>query len=157
MRHTKWCWVWVGTLAACNAETGFSKATGVNTVESGAGEIEVTPLEIVFEEVDWESHVSKGQIVTIANVGDNVLQVSEIGLTDNGGGALYCEDVGELNLAPGAESTFSVVVTLDEQVPSTGMLRIRSGDVDEATLNIPITAYPVGYEPDPDTGDTGAR
>jgi len=143
-------------LAGCDGETGFTKSSDPPVTQEGTGEIDVQPAEIVISDIEWEQGIAKGQIVTVANLGDNILRVLDIGLSNNGGGALYCEEVGELDLPPGVSAEFSVIATLTTFEHVEGVLRIQSGDVDESTLNIPILAIPLGYEmPDDDTGDTG--
>jgi len=107
----------------------------------------------VIDEIDWENRISEGRVVTISNLGDNNLRVLDVALTSNGGGALYLEEVGELNLAPGASVEFSVLATLSTFEVVESALRIQSGDVDESSLAIPIVAIPAGYEYAP--GDTG--
>ena len=141
-------------LVGCTGETGFSKSSDPPLPEEGVGEIDVQPAEIVISDVDWEGGIAKGQVVTVWNLGDNVLQVSDIGLSNNAGGALYCEEVDELNLPPGVSAEFSVLATLTTFEPVEGELRIRSGDVDESNLIIPILAIPLGYEfPEEDSGE----
>lgn len=142
--------------AACGGETGFSKSSEPPLTEEGMGELEVQPSEIIIEDVDWESRVAKGQVVSIANVGDNNLRVMEVALVSNGGGALYMEEVGELNLAPGAVAEFSIVATLDSFEVVESALRIESGDLDESNIAIPVVAIPIGYDYVPgEEGDTG--
>ena len=139
-------------LVGCDGETGFTKSTEPPVPEEGMGEIDVQPAEIVIADIEWEQGVAKGQVVTVTNLGDNILRVTDIGLSDNAGGALYCEEVGELDLAPGVSAEFSVVATLTTFEHAEGALRIRSGDIDESNLSIPIIAIPVGYELPDDTG-----
>jgi len=141
-------------LAGCDGETSFSKTADPPLTEEGVGEIDVQPAEIVISDIEWEAGIAKGQVVTVANLGDNILRVHEIGLTDNGGGALYCEEVDSLDLAPGVSAEFSIVATLTTFEHAEGTLRIQSGDIDESNLIIPILAIPVGYEM-PDSGDSG--
>jgi len=149
-------WLVVGVLMGCDGETGFSKADDPPITEEGVGEIDVQPLEIRIEDIDWEGAIAKGQVVTIANVGDNNLRIHDVALTSNGGGTLYLEEVGELNLAPGASTEFSIIATLTEFELVESSLRVQSGDVDEANLDIPILAIPAGWVFDDDTGDTGS-
>ena len=141
-------------LVGCDGETGFTKSSDPPVPEEGAGEIDVQPTEIVIADIDWEQGIAKGQVVTIANLGDNILRVTDIGLSDNAGGALYCEELGGVDLAPGVSAEFSIIATLTTFEHADGELRILSGDLDESNLIIPITAIPVGYElPDEDSGD----
>jgi hypothetical protein len=141
--------------SGCQGETGFSKAPDPPLVEEGQGEISVEPAEVRIEDIDWENDLPKGQVVRIANDGDNTLRVHDVALTSNAGGALYLEEVGELSLGPGVEVEFSIIATLTtfEHVEST--LRIQSGDVDEANLSIPVIAIPVGYVMPEDSDDSG--
>ena len=153
--------VGLGGVAGCDGETGFSKAADPPMTEEGAGDIDVQPAEIIIEDIDWEEGIAKGRVVTIANVGDNTLRVLDVSLTSNGGGALYLEEVGELTLAPGSATEFSIIATLTAFEPVESTLRIQSGDVDEANLSLPVVAVPLGYDYVPgeseDTGDTGSH
>lgn len=139
----------------CDGETGFTKTEDIGFVEQGTAEIVVTPEAVRIEDIDWEGQIAKSQQVVIENVGDGVLYVHEVALIDNGGGAFYIEELGELELAPGAARDFALLATLTEPEPVQGALRIQSGDVDESNLVIEVLALPLGYEPPDDTGDTG--
>ena len=136
----------------CEGETGFSKAPDPPIIEEGQGEISVEPAEIRIEDIDWEGGLPKGQVVRIANVGDNTLRVHDVALTSNAEGALYLEEVGALSLAPGVDVEFSIIATLTTFAHVESTLRIQSGDVDEANLSIPVLAIPSGYEL-PEAGD----
>ncbi len=142
-------------LIGCDAETGFSKSADQPVTESGAGDIAVEPLEILIEDIDWEGGVAKGQVVRISNEGDNNLRVHNVALSNNGGGALYLEELDELNLAPGGYREFSIIATLTTFEPVESALLVQSGDFDESNLTIPILAVPSGYQFPEDTGDTG--
>lgn len=144
-------WLFAGAVG-CDAETGFSKADTPPVTQEGSGEIDVQPPEIRIEDIDWEGGIAKGQLVAITNLGDNNLRVHDVSLISNAGGALYLEEVDDLNLAPGATAEFSVVATLTTFEPVESALRIQSGDVDESNLSIPILALPEGYVPTDDTG-----
>lgn len=145
------------TVGCTTTNQGFSNADTHQTGGvPGAGSLEVEPTELVWTDLDYENQIASSQPIKLTNTGDGTLKVYSVALSDSGDGTFYIEDQGQKHLAPGEDREYTVVATLTEYAMVTGNLQIRSSDADHATVDVPLTAYPIGWETDTGTSDTGS-
>lgn len=114
--------------------------------------IRVDPTSVVW---DYITPVDKSDsvIITIESVGNENLTVSDIKVTDAGGGAFSLTDfIGYGEYAPGTSSDFVVVYT-SKGGPVNGTVSITSDDPESPILNVPLSADgEVQHDTDADTG-----
>lgn len=144
-------------LSACaSGEQGFGNTEQNSNVDEGNGTLEVSPTELVIEDVLWEDGVAGSGTITVTSVGDGTLRLYDVALSDTGGGALYMVPVDEdINLATGVSRDFVINATLTEYAKVEGSLRIQSNDGEQQLIEVPITALPTGWEEPEDSGDAG--
>lgn len=141
-------------LAACGApDTTLTNGSGDNEAVNGDGRLTVDKTEIVV--ADIVVGFSKSESFTVTSVGTSNLRIYEIRLVANPDEVFYFDEVEDIELAPEQTASYTVVADLDVAEPSEGQLRLRTSDPDNANLIIPLAAWPEGYVPPDDTGDTG--
>lgn len=142
------------SLAACGGDTSFT-STNTNEEEiQGGGSLSFSPEAIVFE--DLELGVTVSQELTLSSTGDVNLNVYEVRTIDTGGGVFYVPETEDLVIAPGSSLGVTITATLSSESPAEGSLRVKSSDADYIEFLIPLAAYPLGYTPADDSGDSGA-
>lgn len=136
--------------AACAADTGFSNKAEPEEVQEGAGEIEVSPAVLEIADVPWNPPIDTSGLIEVTNLGTSTLQVYGFSLVENPTtelspeGVLFLEEVGELDLAPGASREVVVVARLKEPVEVVGRLKVSSGDSDERDVFVEVRVSPEG-------------
>jgi len=144
-------------LVGCSPQdTGLTNGPDDQEVPTGTAKMELDVTEIVI--ADIVLGYSKSASFTATSVGDSNLQIYEVRIVADKSDVFFFEEVEDLELAPGQSKTLTVVADLDVDAPAEGSLRLRTSDPDNATVTLPLHAYPEGYVPpeDTDTADTGA-
>jgi hypothetical protein len=136
----------------------FSNNTGLGTVEqpteglTGNPIIEIDPTELFI--TDCEVGLAKSGTFTISSVGTDNLVIYTIERFGDDE-IFYFEDQEDLEFAPGGGDSYPIAATLKELVPVDGEIRIVTNDVDNRDVRIPVHAWPIGYVPPEDSGDSG--
>jgi hypothetical protein len=101
-------------------------------------EINVDPVSMTIDE-------GTNDILTISNLGPDVLTVSSVSVSEpwimvSGGPAT------PFNIDPGGSQDLLVEIDWDQlgDVPETGNIEIQSNDQDEPLVSVPVTAVPLG-------------
>lgn len=141
-------------LACSPTDTGLTNGGGGGDTVPGTGRLELSTLDMVITDV--EVGYSKSSPLTITSIGDGNLLIYEIRIVADATDAFYFDEVEDVELAPKQSVTYNVVADLPDENPATGELRIRSNDPDYASFNLPLSAYPLGWDTGGTTGgDTG--
>lgn len=139
------------TILACSGNnTGFSTNPGQVDGPSGDGSAVISPLELVW--TDLELGYSYSQELTIESAGTGDLIVYDLRVTTDPADAFFFDDVEDFVLPTGESASFPVVADLEVAEAATGTLRVKTNDLENIEVLIPLTAYPVGYVPPDDTG-----
>lgn len=127
----------------------------IHPIKDGSGgaspEISVDPASVVWGYIE-PSGQSSSTVITFESTGDENLTVSDIKITDDGGGAFTMTDViGLGEYPPGTSSDFVVVYTATG-IQVNGTVSIESDDPDSPILDVPLSADgEVGHDTDTDT------
>ncbi len=107
-------------------------------------EIEVDTEEIVFIDIQTETHVS--QTVTITNAGDRLLVISSQSIVPIVGPPSIYIDQGVGSFELWGEGNHETVITFAPQIAAeySAIYRIESNDWDEELIEIPISANAMG-------------
>ena len=133
-------------VVGCTSNTSFSHQTPDVPVVEGNGEMEYSPLELVWTDLEVGTTISQELVLT--SVGELNLSVYEVRVTDTGNGTFYTEELEDRLLATGSSLSVLVVATLKNERMAEGTLRIQSNDADLLDLEVPLIAYPLGFEQD---------
>jgi hypothetical protein len=140
-------------LVGCSPQdTGLSNGPDDQELATGTGKMELDVTEIVISDIMLG--YSKSAQFTVTSTGDANLQIYEIRIVADESDVFFFEEVEDIEFAPGQGDTFTVVADLDVAAAADGSLRLRTSDPDNATVTLPLHAYPEGYVPPEDTGDT---
>ena len=148
------------SLLACGGETGFTQSTPEVPDVDGVGELELSATELVWTEL--VPGTATGQVLEITSVGEQNLVVYQARLTASANGQFYMEVLEDKVVGPGVTLEVPIVANLNKSKEIEGSLQIKTNAEDYLDFEIPLYAYPEGYEPpdtgDPDTGeDTGPK
>ncbi len=146
------------TLLACGNDT---------SVGAGGNQISTVPEDASAQfsagSFEWASVVvgfSNSQPLTIGSIGEGALLIYEIKLVTNPQSAFYFDEVEDIQLEPGQEATYSIVVNLDAgwdlATYAEGTLRVKTNDVECVSVLVPLLAYPEGFTGTPPDADTAA-
>ena len=154
MPATRWALIALIGLAACESDTGFQNTGDDNQEVEGAGELELSPAELVFDDMALNNTYS--QDITFTSVGEVNLRVYEILVISSGEGTFYVGDIDDLTIAPGSSIPVTVTASLEEDAVKQGSLRVKTNDVSYSEFTIPLIACPESFEGDcGDVNDTG--
>ncbi len=144
-------------LVGCSENSLVSGGKDITDPDAGnAPDIEVSPGAIDFGEVAVGSP-SVSETVTVTNVGDASLQISNVGLEETAGMPYTISAVGSVLLAPGDATTFAVTFAPDTAADWTTNVLISSNDPDEAVVPVALTATGIApaIQVDPENFDFG--
>jgi hypothetical protein len=143
-------------LGACSdGDQGFSNAEDQGTSPVGTATMLLNPAELVFTDLIYEGEtgaISTSLVFEIQSVGDGNLTVSSVSLSADGGGVFYVEDREDLTIASGSAHEVTVVATLRAFEMAEGEVRLLTNDKDQLDARFPLTAYPVGWTGEGDSG-----
>ena len=144
------------SLLACKGETQFSQTTPDVPEVDGVGMLELSATELVWTEL--VPGTASGQILEISSVGEQNLVVYQARLTSSANGQFYMEMLEDKTVGPGVTLEIPIVANLNRDKEIEGTLEVQTNAEEYLTFDIPLFAYPEGYEP-PDTGgeDTGPK
>jgi hypothetical protein len=142
------------SLLACKGDTYFSQTTPDVADVDGIGAMELSATELIWTELTPGS--ASGQVLSITSTGEQNLIVYQGRLTASANGQFYMEVLEDKVVGPGVVLEIPIVANLNKDKEIEGKLQIKTNAEDYLDFEIPLFAYPVGYEP-PDTGldDTG--
>ena len=146
------------TVACVDYEVKGSENVNNGLEESGEPDIEVTPAAIDFGEVDVSDDSSHIEVVTVSNVGDASLEISDILLADDEFVEVYTLGaIGSVLVPAGQSTTFTVQFTPLTAADYTTQVLVHSNDPDEPEA--PVDLNGSGLAPiidlDPDSYDYG--
>ncbi len=142
------------SLLACKGDTYFTQTTPDISEVDGVGQLELDATELVWTELTPGG--ANGQILHITSTGEQNLVVYQARLTASANGQFYMEVLEDKIVGPGVVLEVPIVANLNKEKEIEGTLQIKTNAEEYLDFEIPLYAYPVGYEP-PDTGgeDTG--
>ena len=147
------------TLLLCGLLGGCTQAgTGVGIIHKnsagveGDAKISWTPSELTI--TDCTVGQARSGTVELSSVGDANLHIYTIELIGSND-VFYFERQEDLEFSPGTSDSYPIAVTLQVEEAIDGELRVTTDDVDHRDVRVPVHAWPVGYVPPADTGDTG--
>ncbi len=140
-------------LLACTPDTGFNnKTTDPGNVE-GNGVMELSETELSWTEVSIGE--ANSQVLYVRSIGTLNLVLYEARLISTGNGAFYIEDTEEKVIAPGSAYELVVVANVDNDNLRQGTLRLKTNDLDQKEVLVPLSAT-TGDGEDTGLDDTGA-
>lgn len=126
-------------LAGCaNTSTGLSSNPDQVDGQEGDAKVVITPTELTW--TDLEVGYSYSQTFTLESVGDDDLLVYEIKIVADPLDGFVFDEVEDLVMPPGDLKDFPIVADLETDEPATGTLRIKTNDVDQLEVLIPLSA-----------------
>ena len=122
------------------SSTGFIDTTS-DTSPEPAGVLSVEPAIITWQ--DLEVGVSGAQEFVVSNIGDNMLDVERIDITNSGNGTFNLDEDANrgIMIEPGESHTAIGVAVLLEAGSAQGEFRIRSNDSNTPDFRITLCAY----------------
>lgn len=145
------------TLLACGNDTNVG--SGGNDISTAPADASAQLSAGGFEWTEVPLGYSNSQSLVVGSIGEGALLVYEIKLVTNPQAAFYFDEVEDIQLEPGQEATYSIVVNLDAgwdlATYAEGTLRVKTNDVECVSVMVPLLAYPEGYTGTP-ASDTGA-
>lgn len=140
-------------LGACaQAGTGIGIVHKNSPGVEGEAKISWSPEELTI--TDCTVGQARSGSVEISSVGDANLHLYTIEMIGNDD-VFYFVRQEDLEFAPGTKDSYPIAATLQVEEPVDGELRITTDDVEHQEVRVPVHAWPVGYVPPTDTGDTG--
>ena len=133
-------------IACTQGDQTFGAVNEVTGQNQGTAQLEYSPAEIIFSDVEVE-FLSSGSL-TIQSIGDGALAIDKVDITNSADGAFYMDEASTENLSLQPEITrdFVVTILMETAAVHIGELRIRSNDEDHRDVRIPLCAFPLGYE-----------
>ena len=139
-------------LLACQTDTSFNNNTTDVTDVAGTGNMELSETEMTWTEMTVGNAAS--QTLFINSVGELNLVLYEARLIATGNGAFYIEETEDKVIAPGSAYELIIVANVDNDNLREGTLRLKTNDLDNQEVLIPLTAS-TGTGGGDDTGGGG--
>lgn len=143
-------------LAGCSENALVQNDKNIEDVDAGLEpDIEVSPSAIDFGSVAV-GDPSVTEVVTVTNVGDASLQISDIAL-ENPNAPYSYSAVGSVLLEPQASTTFTVTFEPSTSEDASTNVLVSSNDPDEAVVPVALTANGIApaIQVDPEVYDFG--
>ena len=143
----------LGGLIGCGLNgTGLSSVKQPAEGVTGDIAMSVDTTEITI--TDCEVGLARSGEFTLTNTGTTNLTVYSIELIGDET-IFYFVEQEDLEFGEGTSATYAVSATLLAAEPAEAQLRLTTDAPDSRDVRVAVHAWPVGYVPPEDTGDTG--